>query len=249
MTQPRTYYTDDITLVPNYAIWRTLRRGSFLMALPMFAYFSLRKLLRWRYSANYAVARPDLIPKVSQESVPAEVLNALMPTVETCEAAGFSVITWARGEHIGNKQSYSVLMRHETGLVAAMAVWFRIQLGQQINQRVVFGCHSFDESGVQLSTGVVADHDWISEMIPPNQHTFRLAAATSDATVIEAHLDNVAARADLMEFDSESLEQQLLVKSQELFDHMIERGFYVPITTAELKRLSAVSEVITAELA
>ncbi len=249
MNQPRTYYTDDITLVPIYAIWRTLRRSSFVTAVPLICYFLLRKALRWRYRANYATARPEAIPKVAKELVPTDVVGKLTPVIETCLELGFSEFAWTHPEDIGHKESYSVGLLHETSLVVAIGVWFRITLGDQVQERVVFGCHSFDESGMQLSTGVVADHDWIPEMVPPNQQPLRLPVTSNDHDIIEAHFDRVASRSDLVEFDSESLEQQLLATAQALFDHAVERGFYVPITVAEFEQLSKVSDVVTAELA
>ena len=67
--QPRpTYYTDDITLMPLGAIWRMLRQASGLSRVLVFIYFVLRKVLRSRLPANYAAARPDLLPRITLDA-------------------------------------------------------------------------------------------------------------------------------------------------------------------------------------
>lgn len=238
------YYADDITLMPVVVIWRMVSQGSLLTGLPVFLYFLVRKVLRLRHPANYAAARPDVLSKITREAVPSEVLCEMTPDVETCQAAGFTVVTWTHPDIIGNKQSYAVMMLHESGLVSATVVWFRISLGDQVRRQTVFSCQSFDESGTHLCTGPVANRQWIPELIPPDTDAVQLDIDTTASETIEAHFNRISGRDDLVRFNDATLEKQVLSGAQSMVDFMIKRRFYVPITAAEYERLSAMTEQV-----
>jgi hypothetical protein len=236
------FYTDDITLMPPAVIWRTVRRQSLVGCVLLFPYFAARKLLRLRHRANHGTARVTALPLLPEEQIPKDVGLAFKPFMEVCKACQMDPVQYIRSPCIGNKTSFSSIWLDPTGRTYANMTWIDIQLGGLRRTKTVFACHSWLQSGVELHTAPMAPEDWIPEIVPPNQDILALAADTSPSQVIDRHRERIAARSDVCVFDEESLRQAILRSSQEIFDYMVARGIYSPLTKAETERLAVAQQ-------
>ena len=129
-----------------------------------------------------------------------------------------------------------------------MAAWIRIALGDAAQCRTTFSCQSFDQQGTQLTTGPIADRDWIPELTPPQHDIQRLPEHTSYRDAIETHMSRVAGRDDLMQWNPQTIEGQVLANSQSLVDFMVRQRYWIPISDNEYHELSALSDYIIADV-
>jgi len=146
-----------------------------------------------------------------------------------------------RPEWIGNKSGLFSIWLDAPGMVYCTATWIELRLGEHRRTRVVFSGHSELASGVELHTGPLAPEDYIPEMIPPDQELLPLPVDTKPSDVIGRHRERIAARRDLVCFDAVSLMTNMTRRSQRLFDYLVTRGFYSPLTIEEVERLRRIN--------
>jgi hypothetical protein len=233
----RVYYRDDVTLLPIAAIWRLSWRLPLFVSLPVFTLFLIRKLLGWRFAATSGTPRPDRLPEIDEEEVPARIRDELEPALHACRAAGFEVMFWIRPNYIGGKQGFMCYLLHEQGQVFATPFWLRVTVRGQTRTNVVFSCHSCRADGVDLHTGTLAEEHWIPEMIPPDVEFMRLPIDTPPGTVILQHQRRFMGGADLIRFDRASLAAKVVHDAQRVIDFLVEKGIYMPVSEPEVERL------------
>lgn len=232
------YHTSDLTLMPVSMLWRYIWRANPRHAVPLFAFFGLRKLLGWRFRATYGVPR-GTPARIGPDELPDAVRDAMTPSLQACRDAGFQPFFFVKPEHVGWRQGYSVFLLDPQGKTAASIVWLRMRVGSATAERLVFACHSTRDDGGELDTGALPNVDWHPEMIPPERDFFRLPGDTPPAAVIEAHRDRLRNRHDIVRFDCDSLWDHTEQQVQRLFDFMAARGFYIRLSAAEVDRLRA----------
>ena len=233
-----TYYTDDITLMPTRMVWRTACRASPALAPLLFTFFYARKLLRLRFRANYGVPRPKTLPVVAEDAVPPDARIAFAPFIRSCEDLRFDFAFHLMPEYLGNKHGASTVLLNSDGTSFATVIWFSISFGEFSRTQVCFSCHSSLKSGEELHTSPIADEHWHPELIPPETQIMRLPVDTPVPDVINAHGNRINEHhAELLHFTRDSLACHMLSGAQRVFDHMIENGYYAPLTPAEVHRL------------
>src|SRR5205814_2366885 len=172
-----------------------------------------RKLLGWRSEANFGTARVDTLPAVFPDLVPDHVRAEMAPYLRACEAAGFSVMFFLKGNYIGARRSYSAVLLNQSGSVYATVVWLHLWLGAVTRSSVVFACHSCLAGGIELHTGPLNREHWNPELVPPDQQVTRLPIGTPPEEVIAAHCQRVDSLGEGVRFDRESLANHLLEKA------------------------------------
>jgi hypothetical protein len=232
------YFTDDITCMPARMIWRTVWRTAPLLSVPLFLMFLLQRSLGWRPPANYGLARPVSLPEIQPEQVPPAVCESMRPHLEALANLGFQQMFYLNPLYIGGKQSYSVVLLHSGGLIFATVVWFFISRGSQTRSNVVSSCHSLDSHGKQMTTGPLASEHWNPELIPPFHDLLPLPLGTSPADVLAIHQERVSAMKDLVRLNRDSLAAHMLNLINRLIDFMVEKGYYVPLSPAEIASLT-----------
>jgi hypothetical protein len=220
-------------------IWRTVWRTSPVLCVPLFLYFGARKLLGWRPRATFGAARVESLPTVLPDLVPDNVLTEISPYLRACAGAGFSLAFYLKGNYIGSRRGYSAVFLNRSGSVCATVVWLRLWGGSFTKTSVVFACHTCLADGVELSTGPLDDKHWNPELVPPDQQLMRLPIGTPPEEVIDLHSQRIDSLGNVVRFDQESLANHVVTKAQKLFDFMVAKGIYVPITDREVQRLSA----------
>jgi hypothetical protein len=238
MTDEPDYYTDDITRLPYGVLWRCTIRASVAFGPTVFLLFALRKLLGWRFAANHGVARLESLPRVPANDIPRGVREAMAEPIHDLREAGFTVAFCLEGTYIGSKRSFAAVLLHETGRVIATVTWMRLSVGTTTTRRIILGLQSKRTDGTEIVTGPLADTDWVPELIPPYVEFEKLDADTPPPEVLRVHLGRIAPETDLRTFDEETLAVEMLNEGQRLFDFLVEKGFYAPLSDADVRRLS-----------
>ena len=233
------FYTDDITLMPIIAIWRALRGQPLFGRVLAFLYILARKALGKRFPANHGTRRPTELTSVPPDEIPGDIRAALAPFDDACTARTMKHLGYFRPQWIGNKRGLVSLWLDPTGATSCSITWIDMRLGSFRKTKVVFACHSTLASGVELHTGPVAPEDWIPEVVPPNQELMRLPVDVQPSHVIERHRERLANRSDVVCFNVDSLLTETVRRSQDLFDYLVAKRIYTPLTVEEAERLSA----------
>lgn len=238
------FYTDDITLLPITAIWRTVRRQTILAQAFLFPCFLVRKMLKLRYPANHGTCRPTELHPVGDVQLPPVVRDAFAPYQEACSAQGMNPMGCFQPPWIGNRTAFSSIWLDRTGKTYVTIIWIHIRLGALQNTNTVFACHSQLLSGVELHTVPVAPQNWTPEIIPSNQHLLRLDEGVQPLSVIDCHNKRIANRSDVIHYDESSLPEQIIRNAQDLFDFMVAKGFYSPLSAVEVENLMSVDDAM-----
>jgi hypothetical protein len=241
-TESPQFYTDDIIGMPVTAIWRTSRRQGAIGCLVVFPMFLVRKLLQLRFPANHATCRVTELPALGDNEIPAEICRSFAPLESACREAGMEHVRSFRPPWIGNKSGMFSIWLDASGELYCNITHIDLQLGSIRKSKTVFACHSRLASGIHLNTAPVRPEDWIPELIPPHQDLVRLAPDTPPAAVIRRHKERLIGRADIVHFNSETLLDEVIRGSQEMFDFLLAKGVYTPLSSAETKRLLSANQ-------
>jgi hypothetical protein len=231
------YYSDDISLLPPRAIWRLLRRHPhWIQRLPLFIYFIGCKIAGSK-NPVYGLPRPAALVEVEWSSLPAEAQQACEATASACREAGFHPVTYLHSQAIGSRRGYSAVWLHSQGQMYATSIWFEIRRAGQLRSKAVFGCHSVRTNAQILNCGSIAPNDWIPELIPPNHNILNIWPEASPVKIIESHRNRIRCEFDLQQLNEDTVRQQVLVSSQQLFDYVITKGICAPLTQSEIERI------------
>lgn len=236
------YYTDDITTLPISAIWRFARRQGVVSCSILFPMFLARKLLKLRFPANHATCRVTELPAIRQEDLPADIQSDLDPLEAACRDAGMEHVRTFRVPWIGGKSGVFSIWLDPSGDVYCNITRINLQLGSIRKSKTVFACHSRLTSGVDLHTAPVAPQDWIPELIPPSQDFAPLPPDTLPAAVIQRHRERVSGLTGIIRFDTKTLIDEVLRASQQMFDFLLAKGIYTPLSSTEVKRLQSATQ-------
>jgi hypothetical protein len=238
-TESPQFYTDDITRMPVSAIWRTSRRQGVIGCLMVFPMFLVRKLFKLRFPANHATCRVTELAALADDEIAAEIRGGFAPFETACREAGMEHVRSFRPPWIGNKSGVFSIWLDPSGETYCNITHIDLQLGSMRKSKTVFACHSRLASGVHLHTASVRPEDWIPELIPPHQEFVRLPQETPPSAVIKHHRERLIGRADIVRFNSETLLDEVIRGSQEMFDFLLAKGVYTPLSSAELQRLQS----------
>jgi hypothetical protein len=208
------------------------------LSVPVFLLFLLQRSVGWRPPANYGLARPVSIPEIPIEQVPPPVRESMRPYIDALANLGFQQHFYLNPPYIGGKQGYSVILLHANGFIFATVVWVFISRGPQSRSHVVFSCHSLDSHGKQMTTGPLAPEHWNPELIPPFHDLLPLPLVTPPADVLAIHQERVSSVKDLVRLTRDSLAANMLNSFNRLINFMVEKGYYVRLTPAEIARLT-----------
>lgn len=236
MTEPATWYTDDVTLYSYGTLLRmSLRQG--VVAGPLiFLFFAFRKAIGWRFRPTYGTALPDRLPIIPGEQIPEQVRQAMAPALAACREAGFIVCFAVKPALIGGKSAHFVGMLDRAGTTYATAIWFRLTVGRQSGEKVVLSCHSRTFAETELHTGPT-DASADRGLIMPGYELLELPPDATPDDAISAHARRIGSRADLVHFKSDSLAVHVLAEQRRYFQWRIEQGYLVPLTPSEVRRL------------
>jgi hypothetical protein len=126
---------------------------------------------------------------------------------------------------------------HPLAYVYASSVWFEIRRGGRSRSNVVFSCHSARSNGQKLDTGSLSPAEWNPEFTPPGHDIINVWPETSQQKVIEAHLARAKSEFDLQQFNQDTLRRHMVATGQQLFDHMISKGYFEKLTREEVERI------------
>ena len=89
-----------------------------------------------------------------------------------------------------------------------------------------------------MTTGPLAAEQWNPEIIPPFHDLLPLPLGTTPAEVLAIHQERTSSAQDLVRLDRDSVARHMLSTHNKLIDFMVERGFFVPLSQAEIARLT-----------
>jgi hypothetical protein len=181
------------------------------------------------------------LPAIAEEELPAEIRNELAPLEAACREAGLAHVRTFRAPWIGGKSGVYSLWLNPSGEMYCNITRIHLQLGSLRRSKTVLGCHSRLASGVFLHTAAVAPQDWIPELIPPNHDFLRLPPDTQPATTIQRHWERIAGLSGVVQFNRETLADETIRAAHELFDYLVAKGIYTPLSSSEVKRLQGAS--------
>jgi hypothetical protein len=240
MHKHEAYYSDDVTLLPASAIWRSSVRASILLAPGIFSYFYFRKLFGLPFRANYASPWPRELPMAGIETLPAEARDAFALRFPDLNANGFEFAFCCVSPFIGTKWGASAAFLSRDGQCYATLVWIKIRLGAFERSETIFACHSLLSTGKVLTTAPTRPAVWIPQLIPPDVTIVDLPPSTTLEETIRFHRERLReAPCRPTVLDASSLEGHMLVGAQQLYDHLISKGYYRKLSDAEVKRLTS----------
>lgn len=224
------YYKIDLRRPHFRELWR-------LVESPIpFLVLSVRKLLRLpsgRTAIN-AIRRPATLQILKHDDVPPEVWDAWSEGLQTCREQGLTLSFLHSLPSIGaGNSNYQASLLSADEMVSATCVYVRVRRGRI--DRVVSG-HAVSS---MLADGRYANTMGVPQAFtrPSNVSVKRLTGA-SMSRLLEAH------RARISTFDQPIVRMEraghydrVLKAHQELFDEMVRRGVYVPLTEKEYESL------------
>jgi hypothetical protein len=203
----------------------------------LYSYFVARKAVGLRHRANYGISRVSELSALPDDQIPQHVKQAFAPFAEVCRTYQMQPVRCIRSPCIGNRTVFSSMWLDPAGKTNCSITWIDVRLGALRKTKTLFACHSWLQSGTELHTGAIAPTEWIPELVPPNREMLPLAEDTPTSVAIDRHQERIAGRSDVRSFDVDSLMLEILRDSQELFDYFVARGFYMPLSEAEINRL------------
>lgn len=242
MKTAQDYYTDDITLLPTSAIWKSSCRASIAMAPGLFAFFYIRKLLKLPFRPNYCAPWPETLPIVPIEALSSEARDAFALRFPELAANGFELAFCLETPFIGTKWGASALFLSNDGKCYATLVWLKLRMRGFERAETTFACHSSLTSGEVISTAPVRQAIWIPELIPPGVHLMRLPENTPPEQVLQSHRQRMQSLASAPRvLDQNSLRVQMHQTAQQLFEHLVGKGYYRKLKPLEMSYLQSVA--------
>jgi hypothetical protein len=231
------YYTSNLSILSVRSLWKIVKRSSPQYNLLARLIIVLAVRLRRRPSPEWALPRPETLLLIPLDAMPEHVRGAMHSTMAAGNAAGFQAMFFAKSPFIGARQGYTAVLLNSAGNVFASIVWMRFDLLKGIKENIRLACHSCFTNGDQWHTGAAEDLMHLSQIIPPNHKMLALPLQSTPQQIIDAHCQRIAAAAGLIRFDRDSLIREQLKSIQQLFDHQVAKGYYVPISPDEVDRL------------
>jgi hypothetical protein len=237
------WYTENILRLPTGLLWRSSLRQGLFLGPQVFLILLVRKALGWKLRPAFALRRATELPRVSERSVPADVLERFVPVRRACQAGGLHPCFLTKPPYLGGRTVYAAAFLSEDGLISAVAALIVTTAGRTVVENLVFLCESQTTGGKKLVTqpiDAVTDAAYVREGLAlPEIDLLPLSLSADASQAIAAHRERIAGRADLIRFDAESLGTMIVTSSQRYFDWRVERGLLVPVPPRDLARLSA----------
>jgi hypothetical protein len=235
-----TYYTyASITQRPFPSIWRTCWRLYGLAAPLAFVHLTIRKVLRLRRIVYWGFPRPERIDILQESALPFVVRKEFEPGERACQAVGMQYVYYTKGPHIGGAQRYAAAYLSADGTFYAGIVWNRFVFKDQTRTSTVFACHTPLTGGRRLHTSAIPRRFLDAGMIPSEHEMLRLPRGTPPEEVIARHIERVHEASGVVRLREDNLIPFVLDDAQRLFDWMVEKGLYTPLTEEEVARLTA----------
>jgi hypothetical protein len=234
-----TYYTYDPIQLPFASLWRLCWRLYWFAAPLVFLYLALRKLLRLRRAAYWGSPRPERIDPLAATALPFIVRNEFEPAERACQAAGMRHVYYTTQPRIGGKEAYAATYLSADGAFYAGIVWTRFSYRGQTQATTVFACHTRLGGGGQFHTSAMPAPHLTADIIPPDHEILRMPPGTSPEEVITRHIERVHEASGVLRLREDNLVRLVLDDAQQLFDRMVEKGHYVPLTEKEVARLTS----------
>jgi hypothetical protein len=233
------WYTENALRLPTDLLWRSSLRQGLFLGPQVFLILLVRKALGWKLRPAFALRRATELPRVSERSVPADVLERFVPVRRACQAAGFHPCFLTKPPHLGGRTVYAAIFLSEDGLTAAMSAFVITKAGRRLVEQLSLVCESHSTSGNRLVTQPMDAALAREGVVMPGVDLLPLAPTIEASEAIAAHRERIADRSDLVRFDAESLEAMIVTSSQRYFDWRVEQGLLVPVSPRDVARLSA----------
>lgn len=231
------FVTEDPTRMSFGALMAATNAIPFPIRLPIVLFFKLRGFLRLPMKPAYATLYPD--GRTNPVTfVPDYVQACFDPFIEAAEEEGLTHAFTLKANCIGPKELYVAYYLDSSGLFFCEINWQRAGIGEAMDERITFACESVRTNGKILTSLAVNDNEWLPEIFPPTHEVVRVDLAPPDPTgVIQAHRERIRRERDLVRFNPDSLLQHVRKAAQRLYDHMLDRGFFMEISETDVRRL------------
>jgi hypothetical protein len=234
------YYTyASITQRSFSSIWRRCWQLYGLAGPLVFVHFAVRKLLRLRRTVYWGFPRPEHIDPLPATALPFVVRKEFEPAERACQAAGMRHIYYTRAPHIGGAQRYAAAYLSVDGTFYTGIVWNHFVFKGQTRASTVFACHTPLTGGRRLHTSAVPRKYLDTDVISPDHEMLRLPPDIPPEEVIARHIERVHQASGVVRLREDNLIRFVLDDVQQLFDWMVEKGLYVPLTEQEVARLTS----------
>ncbi len=173
------------------------------------------------------------------ETLPAEARDAFALRFAELNANGFEFAFCCVSPFIGTKWGASAAFLSRDGECYATLVWIKIRLGAFERSETIFACHSLLSTGKVLTTAPTRPAVWIPQLIPPDVTIVRLPPSTTPEETIRSHRERLCqASSKPVLLNITSLQGHMLVTAQQLYDHLISKGYYRQLSDVEVNRLT-----------
>jgi hypothetical protein len=231
------YYAEDVTALPVSRLWHMAKGLGVVGVLIVLPIFLFRRIFHLPFAVNHATRRITNLSEIREAEVPVELRESFAPFEEACRKAGMAPAIHVRPPWIGGKWGFFSAWLDSSGQVHASIAAVHLRMGQMQRSKIMFSCHSRLKSGTDLHTAAPAPKDWIPEMVPPGCEPLILDETTPPEEVIARHRARISHGADVVSFTNETLEGEIIRSTDTLFDFLIAKRIYVPVSLAEVDRL------------
>jgi hypothetical protein len=221
------YYKVDSTKRTYAEYWRLAP------SLSGFLYAALHKLLRAQLPHTFGIRRPEALNRHIESDLPSPARERLAPVIAKCEELHLTFQFYSSVDAmIGSRlMAYSAAMLHLDGSTWATAITV---LGRNKARPATFCCFSLLYDGRYV---VTSDHAW--KLNPhPGDIVEYLVGAQPEA-ISTRHSERITEPGHRpICIRPEELTRTILTREQRHVDHQVERGVYVPMTDAEVARIT-----------
>jgi hypothetical protein len=219
------YYAMDIARASLTEIWRVAYPNPLAIAFVL-----VSKVLRRPVRGNVAIAY-DSITFKELEDVPAHVVTRLEAICRECESLGFTQRFAHTLSVLGNGETHAITMTGPGSSVFAHVLYVRTG---QIEERITAFSSYFDDGTVVTTT------NGRRRLKTPPEMDVRYAVGSTVDQLLSDHHARVSqvTRASPRCLDDAALREAVLRNARLATRFHETRGLYVPLTNAELARLS-----------
>ena len=246
MGDEQTWYTENILRLPTDLLWKNALRQSLFWGPQVFLFLLFRKAVGWKFRPAFALRRATQLPRVSERSVPEDILERFVPVRRACQAAGLRPLFLTKPPCLGCRTVYAAIFLSDDGLMVAVAALIITKVGSAVGESLICVCESRSASGTKLVTQPIdASVDAIygrEGLVLPEIELLPLSLSADASQTIAAHRGRIAGRSDLIRFDAESLAAMILESSQRFFDWRVEKGLLVPVSPRHVRRLERMTD-------
>ena len=233
------YYAEDLTRIPFIGLYRLMSPvTSPLVAVPLAALFRLRAGLNMPLQVQYGIGPAGSDQTVNCEALPEIARATILGLVSELEEIGFSVLKYGRGNVIGAKRQYSVIMLDTDQYAIVHIEWMQIPGAQGPATELSIEWNSLTGEDPEIMTcRVNPSHVGIAPFIMPDFVDWQCYGHdVSLEDVYDLHLDRAEVR-NPIRFTPESALSFHLECSRRRFQAVVRKGLLRRLSPGEVARI------------